>query len=122
MLLGVGGSGRQSLSRLATFIANYKLFQIEVVKGYGMQNWREDAKKALLQAGADNKQTSFLFVDTQIVNEQMLEDLNNVLNSGDIPNLYKTEDMEPINKVGRQICQEKGIQVTIMNMFQSYLG
>lgn len=69
LLLGVGGSGRQSLSRLATFIANYKLFQIEVVKGYGMQNWREDAKKALLQAGADNKQTSFLFVDTQIVNE-----------------------------------------------------
>jgi len=87
-----------------------------------MQNWREDAKKALLQAGADNKQTSFLFVDTQIVNEQMLEDINNVLNSGDIPNLYKTEDLEPINKVGRQICQEKGMQVTIMNMFQAYLG
>ncbi len=69
LLLGVGGSGRQSLSRLATFIANYKLFQIEVVKGYGMSNWREDVKKALLQAGIENKQTSFLFVDTQIINE-----------------------------------------------------
>ena len=52
----------------------------------------------------------------------MLEDINNVLNSGDIPNLYKTEDLEPINKVGRQICQEKGLQVTIMNMFQAYLS
>jgi dynein heavy chain len=64
LLLGVGGSGRQSLSRLATFIANYKLFQVEVVKGYGMQNWREDVKKALMQAGVDDKPTSFLFVDT----------------------------------------------------------
>lgn len=64
LLLGVGGSGRQSLSRLATFIADYKIYQIEVIKGYSMQNWREDAKKALLQAGAENKQTSFLFVDT----------------------------------------------------------
>lgn len=68
-LLGVGGSGRQSLARLATFLANYKISQIEVVKGYGMQNWRDDVKKALLQAGVDNKQTSFLFVDTQIINE-----------------------------------------------------
>ena len=69
LLLGIGGSGRQSLSRLATYMANYKLFQIEVIKGYGMQNWREDVKKCLLQAGAENKLTSFLFVDTQIVNE-----------------------------------------------------
>ena len=52
----------------------------------------------------------------------MLEDINNVLNAGDIPNLYKQEDLEPINKVGRQICQEKNIQVTLMNMFTSYLG
>jgi dynein heavy chain len=92
LLLGVGGSGRQSLSRLATFMSNYKLFQIEVVKGYGMQNWRDDAKRALMQCGIENKQTSFLFVDTQVVNEQMLEDINNILNAGDIPNWYKTED------------------------------
>ena len=82
-----------------------------------MSNWRDDAKRALLQAGAEQKPTSFLFVDTQIVNEQMLEDINNILNSGDIPNLYKTEDLEPINKVGRMICQEKGLQITPMNMF-----
>jgi dynein heavy chain len=34
-----------------------------------MSNWREDVKKCLMQAGVDNKSTSFLFVDTQIVNE-----------------------------------------------------
>lgn len=122
LLLGVGGSGRQSLSRLATFIANYKLFQIEVVKGYGMSNWREDVKKALMQAGVENKQTSFLFVDTQIINEQMLEDINNILNSGDVPNLYKIEDYEPIFKVGKIVCMEKNIQVTKMNMFTAYVS
>ena len=89
LLLGVGGSGRQSLSRLGSFIANYKISQIEVIKGYNMTNWREDIKKVLMTAGVENKPLTFLFVDTQIINEQMLEDINNVLNSGDVPNLYK---------------------------------
>jgi len=122
LLLGVGGSGRQSLSRLATYMATFKLFQIEVVKGYGMQNWRDDVKIALMQAGVDNKATSFLFVDTQIINEQMLEDINNVLNSGDVPNLYKAEDNEPIFKVGKLLCMEKNLPVTKNNMFSCYLG
>jgi len=87
-----------------------------------MQNWREDVKKALMQAGVDDKPTSFLFVDTQIVNEQMLEDINNILNSGDVPSLYKNEDYEPIFKVGKVVCMEKNLPVTKMNMFQCYLG
>jgi len=64
LLLGVGGSGRQSLSRLSTFIADYKAASIEVVKGYGMQHWREDAKRALMLAGVDNNAVAFVFVDT----------------------------------------------------------
>lgn len=74
-----------------------------------------------MQAGIDNKPTSFLFVDTQIINEQMLEDINNILNGGDVSGLYKKEDYEPIQKVGKQMCMEKNIAVIPLNMFQQYL-
>ena len=117
LLLGVGGSGRQSLSRLATYISNYRLYQIEVIKGYSMRDWRDNVKTCLMMAGCDAKQTSFLFVDTQIINEQMLEDINNVLNSGDVPGLYKAEDLEPIYAVGKTECARKQLAVTKMNMF-----
>jgi dynein heavy chain len=47
----------------------------------------------------------------------MLEDINNILNSGDVPNLYKTEDLDSIYKVGKIVCLEKNIAITKMNMF-----
>jgi dynein heavy chain len=42
----------------------------------------------MIKAGVDGKPTVFLFTESQIVVEDMLEDINNMLNSGEIPNLF----------------------------------
>lgn len=44
LLVGVGGSGRKSLSRLATYVADQKCFSIEISKGYRSTEFREDLK------------------------------------------------------------------------------
>ena len=121
LLLGVGGSGRQSLSRLATYIMEYEVKQIEVSKNYSISQWRDDVKECLKYAGIKNDPVVFLFVDTQIVYEQMLEDVNNVLNSADIPNVYKVDDIQEIQDVGRPECIKKNLQLTDMNIFGQYL-
>lgn len=59
MLIGVGGSGKQSLTRFACFIGEYKCFQIELKKGYNMVDFREDLKKLYKIAG---KQGFIVFV------------------------------------------------------------
>jgi dynein heavy chain, axonemal len=89
LLLGIGGSGRQSLTRLAAHIGSpdgqsYKVMQIEVGKGYKIQSWRDDLKNLIKYAVQDNKQFCFLFTDLQIISEQMIEDLNCLMNSGQI--------------------------------------
>ena len=84
LLLGVGGSGRQSMSKMATYISGYELFQVEIAKGYGMTEWREDLRRCLLQAGVKDTPTSFVFTDAQVVMESFLEDVNNILNAGSV--------------------------------------
>jgi hypothetical protein len=42
LLVGVGGSGKQSLSRLSAFISSLEVFQVQLRKGYGINDLKLD--------------------------------------------------------------------------------
>jgi dynein heavy chain len=63
-----------------------------VNKSYSMQDWKNDLKKVLKRAGADNKKVVFLFSDLQIKDEAFLEDISMILTTGEVPNLFAADE------------------------------
>lgn len=90
LLVGVGGSGRKSLTTLSTFICSYDIFLID------QKNWVEDLQKVMKQTGLLQRPTVFLVSDTQISKESMVEDLCNILNNGEVPNLFPSDEKKRI--------------------------
>ncbi|XP_055452394.1 dynein axonemal heavy chain 6 [Psammomys obesus] len=109
LLVGVGGTGKQSLTRLATHICGYKCLQIELSRGYNYDSFHEDLRKLYKMAGVEDKNMVFLFTDTQIVVEEFLEDINNILNSGEVPNLFEKDELEQVLAATRPKAKEAGI-------------
>mmetsp|Transcript_43568 Transcript_43568/g.42036 ORF Transcript_43568/g.42036 Transcript_43568/m.42036 type:complete len:308 (+) Transcript_43568:85-1008(+) len=91
-LVGVGGSGRDSFAKLATFICDFDLVEIEQSKNYNQEQWKEDMKRLMILAGQECKNSVFIMTDMQLKFGFMLEDINNLLNSGEIPNLFPAEE------------------------------
>ncbi|XP_069036813.1 dynein axonemal heavy chain 3 isoform X3 [Lepisosteus oculatus] len=123
LLVGIGGSGRQSATKLATFINDFELFQIELTKNYGTSDWRDDLKRVMLKAGAEGKSTVFLFSDSQIKDEAFVEDINMLLNTGDVPNIFASDERAEIMEKMQAVARVEGrkIDASPLSMYNFFI-
>jgi dynein heavy chain len=122
LLVGVGGSGKQSLTKLASFICTYTVYQIQISSTYSMNDFKEDLKVMHNKAGVKEEGVTFLLTDSQIVNERFLIFVNDLLASGDVPDLFAPDEVDTLANacVGR--CKALGIVPDKKNLWAFFIN
>ncbi|XP_060795606.1 dynein axonemal heavy chain 9-like [Neoarius graeffei] len=121
LLVGVGGSGKQSLTRLAAFISSLEVFQITLKKGYGITDLKTDLAMLCIKAGLKNIGMVFLMTDAQVADEKFLVLVNDLLASGEIPDLFADDELENIINGVRNEVRGQGLQDTRENCWKFFI-
>ncbi|XP_073974323.1 dynein beta chain, ciliary-like isoform X3 [Rhodnius prolixus] len=121
LLVGVGGSGKQSLSRLSAFISGLEPFQIQLKKGYSTNDLKADLTGLYMKAGLKNIGIMFLMTDSQVSDERFLVLINDLLSSGEIPDLFAEDEVDSIiSSIGPE-AKGSGLADTRQNCWKFFI-
>lgn len=121
LLVGVGGSGKQSLSRLAAFISGLDVFQIQLRKGYSITDLKVDLASQYMKAGVKNQPVMFLMTDAQVPQEEFLVLINDLLASGEIPGLFADDEVEEVINGVRNEVKATGMEDSRENCWKFFI-
>lgn len=110
LLLGQGGTGRRSLSRLAGFILGHKICEIVMKPGYTAELWREELKDLLQTAGVIGRPVMLLVRDSSQFAPTVLDDLSHLANRAEIPGLFDIEEVENICNSLKPFAEAQGVR------------
>ena len=96
-----------------------KLYLEMLVRGYGLQSFRDDVEELMIKTGVGGERVAFLFTDTQVVSDDFLEDINNVLNTGEVPNIFPADELERVIGDMRDVCKALGVVCTRENCWKT---
>jgi dynein heavy chain len=121
LLVGVGGSGKQSLARLGAFICQYTVMSILITGQYGIPDLKLDLQNMYSKAGLKAEGILFLFTDSQVSNERFLVYMNDLLASGNIPDLYAVDEQDTIVSAVLPKVKAAGLPLDKMSCWNFFL-
>lgn len=121
LLIGVGGFGKQSLTRMAAYINSLELFQTSVRKGFGIADFRAELATLYMKSGMKNINCCYLMTDAQVADEKFLVLINDFLATGHISNLFAPEEVAEIASNMVNETKQAGLKETPENCYNFFI-
>lgn len=96
MLVGVGGSGKQSLTKLACLMVDFEIYRIKLHKAYNLASFLDDLRLLYRKVASGsylNKNITFLLTEADIKEEAYLACINSFLLNGEISQLFTKDEL-----------------------------
>ena len=123
VLVGLTGSGRKSLINICAFIKKFKIFLTrgkDEVENYAHKDWIKDIQELYRQTGIRLEDSVFLLNDNNISDDQMYVDLNCIISSGVVYNLFTGEEKAEVIGNARQMKEYEELNNIDDNLFWDY--
>jgi dynein heavy chain len=121
VLLGLGGSGRQTLARLAASASGCTFMRIQRSRGSSHAEFRDGLRHAMEASGVDGIRLCLLLTADDLPSERYMEDVSSLLNTGDVPLLFSPEDCDAIFGKLRQWFAVAGVSSRRSDMYAAFV-
>ncbi|VDP28788.1 unnamed protein product [Soboliphyme baturini] len=117
LLVGRPGVGRRSAASLLAYAHQMPCVVLPGSKESGIASFKSMIKQSLVQAGINGEHMLLLLEDFQITDPEYIEILNSLLLSGEVPDLFKLEELETLLKPLRERMSQEMYQETVQSYF-----
>lgn len=116
----MSGSGRTVLTKIAAWMKGLRVYNISITKLHKVQSWREEIKKLVFFCGVNNISYYLQINENMILRDSYLEDLANLMNIGEVPNLLTPEDWEEITNIYESTYKDKTLHSNKNKLFDIF--
>ena len=96
LLAGRSGAGRRSSASLVAHMQHMEFFSPKMTLSYDERAFKVDLKRILTEVAVENKETLLFIEDHQLVTPAILETVNSLLSSGEVPGLFSQLELDQI--------------------------
>ncbi|XP_042145642.1 cytoplasmic dynein 2 heavy chain 1 [Ixodes scapularis] len=117
LLAGVAGMGRRMAASVVAHMHGVATFTPKMTLNYATRNLMADLKAIVQASGIENQQMLLLLEDHQLFDPESLEIVNGLLATGEVPGLFRQEELEPLLAPLRDQAAEEGYRGSALSYF-----